>query len=126
MHIPDSTRTDSRVNQQQPAPTQQQGQPLTADLPIADTDVTGALPGRNVHQSRTHQRPTDNGDEPWEDFRTPTPLDFFASFLMGEQWQITWALALARILTKGTTKELLNKLRRKEILWGKRSGAPSV
>lgn len=64
-----------------------------------------------------------NGDHKvWAAPDSDPPAKFYDTPLVGEQWQIAWALKLAGILTRrGTPKELCNKLEKKTTLWGKRA-----
>jgi len=103
----------------------------TAPSPPPDVDADAIAGGRTevaeAPEGGADQAPgqeqSDEGDqEAWEGPSSTPPETFADAPLIGEQWQIAWALKQAGILTKDTPKALKNKVEKKVALWGKQSG----
>jgi hypothetical protein len=68
------------------------------------------------------EKSAQSGGRPWEPFSKTHPKKFLDDHLLGQKWQIAWALMLAGILKDGTVTEMESKLSKKIVLWGKCAG----
>lgn len=97
--------------------------PLLPSPPEADSGRKAKdekVPEDNANQAPTPAKVVN--DDVWAGPSSEPPVEFTGTPLMGKQKEIAQALKKAGILTNGSTKELINKLKKKAILWGKRAG----
>jgi hypothetical protein len=95
--------------------------PRTPASSVAGPSASTARPAGEVTEPREGQGLVQSGGQPWEPFPTAKPDPFSVDYLIGQKWQIAWALKLAGVLRDGTVAELETKLCTKRVLWGERS-----
>src|SRR5262249_28853857 len=91
--------------------------------PVVSPDLDASqLEGHAGPPSPEDEKTAHKGEDIWKAYHGEAPACFHQTRLEGEQWQVAWALKQVGVLPRGTPKQLKNKVRKGDILWGKRSG----